>query len=318
RDLFTVIALNRVSWFGDVNSDGFIDILDLIMVVDHIVSVDSLNSNELTRADIAPWLQGNPSPNPDGFVNVQDLSLIQNIILTGIYPNGVSIGNFDHQSLPKSNGNEDAKVSLYVTKKGIEVYFDSEVGIRGAQIEFANVKNDPGTIVINTDLGQGFYYYQNDVKILRTLLYDPLGEKYIESGQHLIASIPFSLTEPDKVTLEKIVLVDLSRQKLENIQVEIVYGNPPSVPSEYTLNQNYPNPFNPGTTIEFSLPDDVSNVKLSIYNVLGEKVAELVNTALTAGNYQYQWNANNFASGMYLYELRTDKFVAVKKMLLLK
>jgi hypothetical protein len=51
---------------------------------------------------------------------------------------------------------------------------------------------------------------------------------------------------------------------------------------------------------------------------LGEKVAELVNSSLTAGKYQYQWNASNVATGMYIYELRTDKFVSVKKMVLVK
>ena len=71
-------------YLGDVNSDGCIDILDLIMVVDHIVSIDSLAATEFLRADIAPWLPGNPLPEPDGVVNVQELSLIQNIILTGI------------------------------------------------------------------------------------------------------------------------------------------------------------------------------------------------------------------------------------------
>jgi hypothetical protein len=51
---------------------------------------------------------------------------------------------------------------------------------------------------------------------------------------------------------------------------------------------------------------------------LGEKVSELVNTALVAGKYSYQWNAKNVATGMYIYELRTDKFVSVKKMMLMK
>jgi hypothetical protein len=90
------------------------------------------------------------------------------------------------------------------------------------------------------------------------------------------------------------------------------------IPEEYNLYQCYPNPFNPSTVIEFSLPEDVSNVKLSIFNTSGEKVAELVNTSLAAGNYGYTWNASNLATGMYLYELKTDKFVSVKKMLLLK
>jgi flagellar hook assembly protein FlgD len=90
------------------------------------------------------------------------------------------------------------------------------------------------------------------------------------------------------------------------------------IPDQYELSQNYPNPFNPSTVIEFSLPEDAANVELSIYNTLGEKVAELVNTSLAAGKYQYQWNAQNAATGTYIYELRTDKFTSVKKMLLLK
>jgi len=109
---------------------------------------------------------------------------------------------------------------------------------------------------------------------------------------------------------EDVVISDATIQKL------MVTGE--LIPAEYALEQNYPNPFNPSTVIEFSLPENVGNVQLSIYNTLGEKVAELVNTALTAGKYQYQWNAKNAATGIYIYELRTDKFVSVKKMLLLK
>jgi hypothetical protein len=70
--------------------------------------------------------------------------------------------------------------------------------------------------------------------------------------------------------------------------------------------------------IEFSLPEDVSNVKLTIYNALGERVAVLVNNTLIAGKYQYRWDATNVATGMYIYELRTDKFVSIKKMVLIK
>jgi len=109
---------------------------------------------------------------------------------------------------------------------------------------------------------------------------------------------------------EDVVISDATIQKLM-VSSQLI-------PDTYSLEQNYPNPFNPTTVIEFSLPEDVGNVKLSIYNTLGEKVAELVNTALTAGKYQYQWNAQNVATGMYIYELRTDKFVSVKKMVLMK
>jgi flagellar hook assembly protein FlgD len=90
-----------------------------------------------------------------------------------------------------------------------------------------------------------------------------------------------------------------------------------TVPVTYNLEQNYPNPFNPSTTIKFSLPE-ATNVTLKIYNTLGQKVAEVVNTNLEAGWYSYQWDAGNVATGIYIYELRTNKFVSVKKMLLLK
>jgi hypothetical protein len=109
---------------------------------------------------------------------------------------------------------------------------------------------------------------------------------------------------------EDVVISDATIQKL------MVSGE--LIPDKYALEQNYPNPFNPSTVIEFSLPENVGNVKLTIYNVLGEKVAELVNTSLIAGKYSYRWNANNVATGMYIYELRTDNFVFVKKMMLIK
>jgi hypothetical protein len=90
------------------------------------------------------------------------------------------------------------------------------------------------------------------------------------------------------------------------------------IPMEFSLAQNYPNPFNPSTIIEFSLAENVTNAKLSVYNALGEKVTELVNTSLSAGKYTYQWDANEFATGMYIYELKADKFVSIKKMILIK
>jgi flagellar hook assembly protein FlgD len=90
------------------------------------------------------------------------------------------------------------------------------------------------------------------------------------------------------------------------------------IPDKYSLEQNYPNPFNPTTIIGFSIPEDAKNVRLTIYNSLGERVAELVNGSFEAGVYQYHWNATGYASGLYIYELRTSKFVSIKKMLLMK
>ena len=88
--------------------------------------------------------------------------------------------------------------------------------------------------------------------------------------------------------------------------------------TDFRLMQNYPNPFNPVTVIGYQLPT-LSDVKLSIYNLLGQKVAILVSGRQTAGNYQVQWDGSEFPSGVYIYRLTTDHgFSAEKKLFLLK
>ncbi len=105
---------------------------------------------------------------------------------------------------------------------------------------------------------------------------------------------------------------------ISNAQIQKLMVSGELIPDVYALEQNYPNPFNPSTVIEFSLPEDVAKVSLTIYDILGQKVTQLVNTSLKAGKYKYQWNAGVVATGMYIYELRTDTFVSVKKMVLMK
>ena len=87
--------------------------------------------------------------------------------------------------------------------------------------------------------------------------------------------------------------------------------------TNYILNQNYPNPFNPSTRISFSLPI-ASRVNLEVYNEIGQKVKMLVNEFKSAGNYSYDFNAENFASGVYYYRLSAGNFSEIKKMILLK
>ena len=99
----------------------------------------------------------------------------------------------------------------------------------------------------------------------------------------------------------------------DGIELQPVAG----IPSYYTLSQNYPNPFNPTTTIEFALPRS-GLIKLEIYNILGEKVSTLVSKHLMAGNYKYEWDAKDLASGLYFYRMESSDFVESRKMLLIR
>jgi immune inhibitor A len=95
-----------------------------------------------------------------------------------------------------------------------------------------------------------------------------------------------------------------------------------NVPQDFVLAQNFPNPFNPQTRISFDLPKS-SRVRLSVYNVLGEKIEDLINDVLPAGTHSLDWvpqgkNTQQLPSGIYFYQLVTDEVSLSRKMLLLK
>ncbi|MCX6144903.1 MAG: carboxypeptidase regulatory-like domain-containing protein [Ignavibacteriales bacterium] len=104
--------------------------------------------------------------------------------------------------------------------------------------------------------------------------------------------------------------------------VTSVEENLPLVPTGYVLEQNYPNPFNPTTQILFSLPNS-ERVTLTIYNLIGQKIAELVNEVMSAGSHVVTWNGRDsrgmqLPSGVYFYRLESPGFTAARRMLMLK
>lgn len=88
-------------------------------------------------------------------------------------------------------------------------------------------------------------------------------------------------------------------------------------PGTFSLEQNYPNPFNPGTLIRFSIPVE-TDVRLNVYNTLGQEVAEIINSRLKEGYHEVEFDAGSLTSGIYFYRLEADKFVDVKKMIIIK
>ena len=89
------------------------------------------------------------------------------------------------------------------------------------------------------------------------------------------------------------------------------------LPTEFSLTQNFPNPFNPTTTIEFTLPKS-SNVKLVVFNVLGQKVSSLIDEFMPAGVHSVEFDGKNNPSGIYFYRLEHEKGAETKKMVMIK
>jgi hypothetical protein len=116
-------------------------------------------------------------------------------------------------------------------------------------------------------------------------------------GQH-----QYQLKQVDldgKATLSESVVVDVT------------------APTKFTLEQNYPNPFNPSTTIRYGLPAR-THVTMTIYNALGQQVAELVNGEVDAGNHDVKFEGSNLASGVYFYRLTAGEHADSKKLILMK
>lgn len=139
------------------------------------------------------------------------------------------------------------------------------------------------------------------------------GDYIIQTSDSGFASIGF--TDYGNINEDiYIVKMDKNGNTVPYIGIEPISS---TMPAQFKLYQNHPNPFNPVTDIKFDITKS-TNVKLTVVNLLGQEVEILVNQNLVAGSYTADWNASNFASGVYFYKLVAGEFVDVKKMVLLK
>ena len=230
---------------------------------------------------------------------------------------------------------------------------NSHAGSYAAKLEIFNYNGIPMSPSITTifPVGQAYGalngYYQlhqvNGTEFIGIVTYyfangSLAGSTALELDVPTSTYLPFILeldagvTNPDSIWIQMIVASDSDDPGFGAYALidDLSFGVTTDVkkiseiPIYYELNQNYPNPFNPTTTISYSIPSaNVSdilqqNVSLTVYDLLGREVKNLVNESKQPGNYEITFDASSLTSGIYYYTLTTSNFMKSKKMLLIK
>jgi len=245
-----------------------------------------------TKFDFAP---------PQDFFN----GVIDEVRIWNIARSQSDIQEFMNRQL---TGTENGLVGYWQFDEGAgDITFDNTVNANNGTL-FGGVQwTDfaapmlPGWFQMNVDSGTCFPHSSMDIE----LLFDATE---LDTGDYYASIIVYS-NDPVMPT----VVVPIHMIVSNTVGV----GDELNTPLVFSLYQNYPNPFNPSTTIKYSIPE-LSKVRLTLFNLLGEEVIILVNEEKVAGNYSVELNAAALPSGVYFYQLKASEYTAVKKMLLLK
>ena len=158
-------------------------------------------------------------------------------------------------------------------------------------------------------------------------------EAYLDVGYILdldagtsIGEVPISQPTPNPVQFTCVLIDSIPSEPLWDPDwpqlhvdtTETISAQRESITNLYALHQNYPNPFNATTTIRYDLPQ-TSTVTLTVYNIVGQKVAQpILSSRMSAGTHSLEYDASSLSSGLYFYQLETDKQLLSRKMMLLK
>ncbi len=213
--------------------------------------------------------------------------------------------------------------NCYGAKDGlvvVPVELTNKAELRG--FEFT-VNYDPALVTaIEVRGGDGYDFFapwiDNEAgKVTVGCVPDMSMEEPFAAGQRGVAEIAFKAKADAGLKLSDVALYGSKAEAVDARWVNGVVKAGAGLPKEFALSQNYPNPFNPVTQIRYALPMDCQ-VRLDIYNVVGQRVAILVDDHQKAGYKVVSWNAQDVASGVYFYKLTAGNFTSIRKMVLLK
>jgi hypothetical protein len=308
-------TFNIIGLKGDVNSDGVIDILDLVRTINIILGIlPEPTETELYQADC----------NNDNMVDILDVIIILNLIPESSQEKSGLLAEFT------SDNTIELEYDDFYSGESNDIFVQANFSeeVAGVQMRFSydaekleigepTAEERSSTMSVSTYFGNGEFI---------VLIYSLDGTD-IKPGEGRILKIPVILKADNKeksfLQLEEIILANPFAQK---IPVSLITGNNiynNSLPENFVLLQNYPNPFIRETFIKYELPY-TGKVILKIYNSLGAEIRILVSEHQIPGSYLIKWNrlddnSVHVPAGMYIYELNViDKYIKRGKMVVLE
>ena len=287
---------------GDVNDDGSdADIGDLTYLVDYYF-----------HGGEQPYClqEANINGDPDEQLDISDLTYLVDYMFSESDP-PCDCGTHAPVYVSKPSSDQAAAILTAYDSDTTFISCEANFVVRGVQLKLGGPSNGVPILTAADGLDMPFGFKDNIVSVG---VLDLDGSAVVGSGQRSLLKIPGRYEVVEALTAD-----DRHRTVVPTLGTGAVSDN---LPEEFELSQNYPNPFNPATKISFGLPVG-SDVKLEVFNILGQKVITLKDGHMPAGRYSVIWNGTSkqgksVSSGVYFYRLETDGFTESKKMMLLK
>ncbi len=335
-DIF-IEGISEPIWPGDTENDRDVDQADILPIGFNWGAVGNKRSTislDWSKQYCQPWDSVSNTYvdcNGDGTINEADVLAVglnwgkthtslsanrdNNIIANQNYSGKIRLSEIEHGSEDITLGLEFDATEGSPNLRGLSFKLTYGKGIESVAIEEG--------AYLGTEL-LSFQHIENDKSSLGYAIVSKVSNNV--DSKTSVAKIKIQFKDgytAENIEITEVEGINANGEKIfaEGIasKIDLVTGieeNSVTV-KEFRLHQNYPNPFNPTTTIAYSIPQD-SHVKLSVYNILGEEVATLVNGNKSAGTYNLQFNASKLTSGVYIYRITTDKNSDVKKLILMK
>lgn len=281
-----------------------------------------MDEDETYSINITSWLEYVSDPDtPD--------SLLSFNLTSGANITIVEVENNSFNVVPNANYFGTTSVTLTVNDGEFQISKIISVVIQPVN-DLPVISVIPDSISLEYEGSTAFQVIGNDTETPDSLLVFSLSASDGITTEYNYETSTISVSANPGFSGESLLAISLSDTDggLTTIDVHVSVGNDPTgierlegIPEDYSLFQNYPNPFNPSTSIRFGVPEE-SEIKLFVYDILGREVEVLFDGVKAPGFYQYNWNAVNYASGIYFYILTTSsqnsEYREVKKMLLIK